>query len=153
MNIPAAKASVDKVEESRKIADMASDESQKQKQEVIEWAEKQPRIVHSTTLMDLNHPKNSKLEQKFKDRVVLSGDVVKDDCGSFAVFTGQGSSASQMTATKVQNVAARLLECAGQAGDAVSACTQHGRRSRIAATFRSEDVGTHGSVYHDARGH
>ena len=32
------------------------------------------------------------------------------DCGSSAVFTEQGSSASQMTATEVQDVVARLLE-------------------------------------------
>ena len=36
--------------------------------------------------------------QKYKGRVVLRGDIVKDDSGSYAVFTEQGSSASQMTA-------------------------------------------------------
>ena len=48
--------------------------------------------------------KNAELEakhQKYKDRVVLRGDIVKDDSGSYAVFTEQGSSASQMTAAKV----------------------------------------------------
>ena len=42
--------------------------------------------------------KNAELEakhQKYKGRVVLRGDIVKDDSGSFAVFTEQGSSASQ----------------------------------------------------------
>ena len=38
--------------------------------------------------------------QKYKGRVVLRGDIVKDDSGPYAVFTEQGSSASQMTATK-----------------------------------------------------
>ena len=38
--------------------------------------------------------------QKCKGRVVLRGDIVKDDSGSYAVFTEQGSSASQMTAAK-----------------------------------------------------
>ena len=38
------------------------------------------------------------LFQTYKGRVALRGDVVKDDAGSFAVFTEQGSSASQMTA-------------------------------------------------------
>ena len=42
----------------------------------------------------------------------------------FAVFTGQGSSASQMTAAKVMDVRARLPGCAGQAADAISAYTQ-----------------------------
>ena len=48
--------------------------------------------------------KNAELEakhQKYKGRVVLRGDILKDDSGSYAVFTEQGSSASQMTAAKV----------------------------------------------------
>ena len=56
--------------------------------------------------------------------VVLRGDIVKDDSGSFAVFTEQGSSASQMTAAKVMDIISRLPGCAGQAADAVSAFTQ-----------------------------
>ena len=36
----------------------------------------------------------------YKGRVVLRGDIVKDDSGSSAVFTEQGSSASQMTLPK-----------------------------------------------------
>ena len=53
--------------------------------------------------MDLCHLKNSELEpqyQKYKGRVVLRGDIVKDDPGSYAVFTEQGSSAFEMTAAK-----------------------------------------------------
>ena len=57
--------------------------------------------------------------QKCKGRVVLRGDIVKDDSGAYAVFTEQGSSASQMTAAKVMDVIA-----AGHVADAVSACTQ-----------------------------
>ena len=49
---------------------------------------------------------------------------MKDDSGSYAVFTEQGSLASQMTAAKVMDIISRLLDCAGQAGDAVSAQTQ-----------------------------
>ena len=59
--------------------------------------------VHFATLMDICHLKNAELEakhQKYKGRVVLRGDIVKDDSGSYAVFTEQGSSASQMTAAK-----------------------------------------------------
>ena len=39
---------------------------------------------------------------------------MKKDSGSYAVFTKQGSSASQMTAAKVMDVIARLPGCAGQ---------------------------------------
>ena len=59
--------------------------------------------VHFASLMDICHLKNAELEakqQKYKGRVVLLCDIVKDDSGSYAVFTEQGSSASQMTAAK-----------------------------------------------------
>ena len=49
---------------------------------------------------------------------------MKDDSGSHAIFTEQGSSASQMTAAKVMDVKSRLPGCAGQAADTVSAYTQ-----------------------------
>ena len=83
--------------------------------------------MHFASLMDLCHLKISELEptfQKYKGRVVLRGDVVKDDSGSCAVFNEQGSSASQMTAAKLMDVIARLPGCAGQAADVVSAYTQ-----------------------------
>ena len=54
----------------------------------------------------------------------LREDLVKDDSGAYAVFTEQGSSASQMTAEKIMDVIARLPGCDGQAADAVSAYTQ-----------------------------
>ena len=53
--------------------------------------------------MDISHLKNAELEpqlQQYKGRVVLRGDIAKDDSGAYAVFTDQGSSASQMTAAK-----------------------------------------------------
>ena len=74
--------------------------------------------------MDLCHHENSELKpqfQKYKGRVVLRGDIVKDDSGSYAVFTEQGSSSSQMTAPKVMDIISRLPCCAGEAADAVSA--------------------------------
>ena len=77
--------------------------------------------------MDICHLKNAELEtkhQKYKGRVVLRGDIVKDDSGSHAVFTEQGSSASQMTAAKIMDIISRLPGCVGQAADAVSVHTQ-----------------------------
>ena len=74
--------------------------------------------------MDLCHLKKSELEpqyQKYKGRVVLRGDIVNHDSGSFAVFTEQGSSASLMTAAQVMDIRTRLPGCSGQAADAVSA--------------------------------
>ena len=83
--------------------------------------------VHFASLMDLCHLKNPELEpqfEKYKGRVVLRGDIVKDDSGSCAVFTEQGSSASQMTAAKIMDIISRFFGCDGQAADAVSAYTQ-----------------------------
>ena len=54
---------------------------------------------------------------------------MKDDSGSYAVFTEQRSSASQMTAAKVMNIISRLPGCDGQAADAVSA-GKNGRCSK-----------------------
>ena len=71
--------------------------------------------------------KNSDFEPqflKYKGRVVFRGDIVKDDSVKNAVFTEQGSSASQMTAAKVMDIISRLPGCSGQAAYAVSACTQ-----------------------------
>ena len=62
--------------------------------------------------------------KNYKGRVVLRGDIVKNDSGAHAVFTEQGSSASKMTAAKAMYVIARLPRCDGQAAGAVSANTQ-----------------------------
>ena len=97
------------------------------KKEVIDEARNKDRTVHFASLMDLYHLENSELEpqyQKYRGRGVLRGDIVKDDSGSYAVFTEQGSSASQMTGAKVMDIVSRLPGCSGQAADAVSTFTQ-----------------------------
>ena len=65
------------------------------------WKELNTNLIEITllqkelaSLMDLCDLKNSELEpqyQKYRARVVLRGDTVKDDSGSCAVFTEQGS--------------------------------------------------------------
>ena len=95
--------------------------------EVIAEARNEGRTVHFASLMDLCHLKNSELEpkhQKYKGRIVLRGDIVKDNSGSYAVFTEQGSSASQVTAAIVMEFILRLPGCTRQSADAPSACTQ-----------------------------
>ena len=81
--------------------------------EVIAEAKRHNGVkVHFASLMDICHLKNAELEkkqQKYKGRVLLRSDIVKDDTGSYAVFTEQGSSASQMTAAKVMDIISRLL--------------------------------------------
>ena len=71
---------------------------------------------------------------------MLRGDVVKDDSGSYAVFTEQGSSAPQMAASKVMVDFARRPGCTGQAADAVFSlhpCQNVNAEHRVARTFFS----------------
>ena len=127
MKIPAAKAAVGKESEKLEKIPAWNLTKVRSKKEVIDEARTKGAKVHFASLMDLCHLKNAELEtkhQKYKGRVVLRGDIVKDDSGSYAVFTEQGSSASQMTAAKVMDIISRLPGCAGQAADAVSAYTQ-----------------------------
>ena len=54
------------------------------KKQVIEEARTSGATVHFASLMDICHLKNAGLEtkhQKYKGRVVLRGDIVKDDSG------------------------------------------------------------------------
>ena len=127
VKIPAAKAAADKEwEKSEKISAWNLTKV-RSKKEVIDEARASGATVHFASLMDLCHLKNAELEakhQKYKGRVVLRGDIVKDDSGAYAVFTEQSSSASQMTAAKVMDIISRLPGCDGQAADAVSAYTE-----------------------------
>ena len=111
-------------------------EEVKSKKEVILEAPRDKKKVHFATFMDICHLKNAEPEPKFykyKGRVVLRGDTVKDDLGSYAVFTEQGSSASQLTAAKVMDVIARLPDCEGQAAEC-SICPHSGK---IGGRFQS----------------
>ena len=78
---------------------MAADESH------IDDPRKECKTVHVASLMDICRLKKAELEtkqKKYKGRVVLRGDSVeKNDSGSYAVFTEQGSSASQMELLKI----------------------------------------------------
>ena len=82
------------------------------KSEMIDDARTKGAKVHFASLMDFCHVKNAELEtkhQKYKGRVVLRGDIVKDDSGSYAALTEQGSSASQMTAENCQGAQDKQL--------------------------------------------
>ena len=115
MKIPAAKAAVDK-EWEKKVKNISAWNLTKvrSKKEVIDEARTSGATVHFASLMDICHLKNAELEakhRKYKGRVVLRGDIEKDDSGSYAVFTEQGSSASQMTAAKIMDIISRLPGC------------------------------------------
>ena len=94
---------------------------------MIDEARTSGATVHFASLMDICHLKMlnwRQSTQKYKGRVVLRGGIVKDDSGSYAVFTDQGSSAPQMTAAKITDIISKLPGCDGQAADAESVKTQ-----------------------------
>ena len=127
MKVPAAKAAVGKEWETVEKIPAWDIRKVRNKSEVIDEARTKGAKVHFASLMDICYLKIAELKakhQKNKGRVVLRGDIVKDDSGSYTVFTEQGSSASQMTAAKVMDIISRLPGCVGQAADAESAKTQ-----------------------------
>ena len=94
MKISAAKAAVDKDWEKLEKISAWNLTKVRSKKEVIDEARTSGATVHFASLMDVCHLKNAELEakhQKYKRPVVLRGDIVKDDSGSYAVFTEQGS--------------------------------------------------------------
>ena len=125
---PAAKAAVDEEWEILEKIPAWDLTKVRSKSEVIDEARTKGAKVHFASLMDmLFFLKNAELEtrhKKYKGRVVLRGDIVKDASGSCAVLNEQGSSASQMTAAKVTEIISRQPGCSGPAAGAVSACTQ-----------------------------
>ena len=112
------------------------------KKEVIDEARTKGAKVHFASPMDICHLKNAELEtkhQKYKGRVVVRGDIVKDDSGFFVVFTEQGSSASQMTSAKVMSIISRFPGCAGQAVGAV--CLYPGKNGRCSKIIENSQIG------------
>ena len=124
------------------------------KSEVIAEARNKGHTVHFASLMELCHLKNSELEpqfQEYKGRVVLRGDIVKVDSGSYAVFTEQGSSASQMTAAKVMDVKSRLPRCEQQTQYLLTPRSKWKMHHHF-WKFRSQNVQIFRFVYHDTNG-
>ena len=128
MKIPAAKGAVDKEWEKLEKISAWNLTKVRSKERVTDEARTSGATVHFASLMDICHLKNAELEakhQKYKGRVVLRGGIVKDNSGSCAVFTEQGSSASQMTAAKVMDIISRLPGVRrGSSCDALSAFSQ-----------------------------
>ena len=109
------------MEEARDDSSMAAGYSQKQKGGYSAGTEKDRRKVHFCYIDGHLSSHECGVRVEISE---VRGDIVKDDSGAYAVFTEQGSSASQMTAAAVMEVMARLPDCDGQAADAVSAYTQ-----------------------------
>ena len=143
IKIPAAKAAVDKEWEKLEKIPAWNLTKVRSKKEAIDEARTKGAKVHFASLMDICFLKNAELEAKhlkYKGRVVLRGDIVKDDSGSYAVFTEQGSSASQMTAAKVTDIISRLPGCAGQGADA-GVCLYPGKNGRCSQIIENSQIG------------
>ena len=85
MKIPATKAAVEKEWEKLEKFSAWNLTKVKSKKQVIDEARTSGATVHFASLMDICHLKNAELEanhQKYKGRVVLRGDIVKDNSGS-----------------------------------------------------------------------
>ena len=93
LKIPDAKAAVETEWEKLEMILAWQLTKVRSKKEVIDEARTKGAEVHFASLMDICHVENAELEtkhQKYKGRVVLRGDIVTDDSGSYAVFAKQG---------------------------------------------------------------
>ena len=142
MKIPAAKAAVDKEWDKLEKISACNLTKVRSEKKVIDEARTKGAKVHFASLMDMCHLKNAELEakhQKYEGRVVLRGDIVKDDSGSYAVFTEQGSSASQMTAAKIMDIisSARLR----RTSSGRSICLYSGNNGRCSKITENSPIG------------
>ena len=127
MRIPAAKAAVDQEWEKLEKIPAWDLTKVRSEEEVIDESRTKGAKVHFASLMDICHLKNAELEakhQKYKGRVVLCGDIVKDDSGSYAVFIEQGYQHHKWQQQRSWISYPDCQGCDGQAADAVSAYTQ-----------------------------
>ena len=144
MKIPAAKAAVDKEWEKLDWKDPGVEPDESQKRERGDrWSNDEGR-KSSFCLTDghLSFEEcwiGGKAPKKKKGRVALRGDIVKDDSGSYAAFTEQGSSASQMTAAKVMEIiqTARMLKASSRR----SICLYLGKNGRCSKIIEKSQIG------------
>ena len=151
VKIPDAKAAVDKGWEKLEKIPAWQLAKVRNKKDVIAESKNQGRTVHFASSMDLCHRKKSELElqfQKYKGRVVLRCDVVNDDSGSYAVFTEQGSSASQMTAPNVMDVFQGYQDAQDkQQTECLLTPKSKWKMHHHCSKFRSQNVKIFGYVY------
>ena len=84
--------------------------------------------------------------QKYKGRVVLRPDIVKDDSGSYAVLNEQGSSASEMTAAKIMGIISRLPGC-DWTSSRWSTCFDPGKNGRCSKITENSQIGMSRHLY------
>ena len=134
VKIPDAKAAVDKEWNQFKTIPALDVKKVRPKFEVIRQARKDWKPVRFANLLDLCHMMKAELAkhlQKYKVRVVLRGDDVKDE-GYRAVFTVQGASESQMPRGRVLGHHLKASWYGWRTSDAISVySSQNDRSSQI----------------------
>ena len=157
MKILAAKAAVDKEWEKLEKISAWNLTKVRSKKSVIDEARTSGATVHFASLMDIYRLKNAELEakhQKYKGRVVLRGDIVKDNSGSYAVFTEQGSLSIWNDSSQNHGY---HLQIAGLCWTSSrrSICLYPGKKWKMLTNywkFPNRSVQTFGFVYHDTNG-
>ena len=107
--------------------------------------------------MHICHLKNAELEsqfQKYKGRVVLRGDIVKDNSGACAVFTEQGSSAFSHDGRKCNgcHCSSTRLWWTSSRRNICLYPSKNGGCSKVAQKFRSQKDQTYGYTFQDTNG-
>ena len=156
MRIPAAKAAVDKEWEKLEKISAWNLTKVRSKSEVIDEARTKGTKVHFASLMDICHLKNAELEakhQKYKGRVVLRGDIVKDDSGvlcsiHWTRIISITNDSSNSRGYHFQTARVR------RTSSWRSICLYPGKKSRMHPScwkFQNRNVQTFGFVYHDTK--
>ena len=121
------------------------------------WSMKQGRRAQKfifASLMDICHLKMAELEanhQKYKGRVVLRGGIVKDDSGSYAVFTEQGF----ISISNGYHFQIARLRWTSSGRSICLYTSENGRCSQIIFFLKkipNRNVQTFGFIYHDING-
>ena len=116
------------------------------KKEVIAEARNEGRTVHFASLMDVCHLENRSWNQIFKNTKaewVLRDDNIKDDSGSYAVFTEQGSSACKSNGCHIKTNRMRRTSSRRTVGLHPG---KNGRCTDVVKQFQSQNVQIFGYV-------
>ena len=157
MKIPAAKTAVDKECEKLEKISAWNLTKVRSKKEVIDEARTTGAKVHFASLMDICHLKIAELEakhQKYKGRVVLRGDIVKDESGSYLVFyrTRIISISKDSSNSHWYHFQTARLRWTGGRRSISLYPSENGRCSQIVKKFQNRSVQTFGFVHHDTNG-
>ena len=124
------------------------------RQEVALEGQRNKVIVHFPSLVDICHQNKAEFEpklQKYRGRVVLRRDIVMDDSGAYAVFTVQGSTASQMTCCKNHGRLRSITKLSSRCSFRLYS-GKNWRCTKLGQTSQEQSVQMFGYFFHDTSG-